>query len=184
MLLSHWIGCKSALWLLFLLGGMLKCPLSLPIKINGPHRYTVDTGDWTHWMNSLFSNRQLSLSCSFYDDSWISWLIIIKSAPTPPARLLVAQLVKNLSAMWETWVWPLGWEDPLEKAKATHSSILAWSIPGIPWWLRQYRSHLQWGDLGSIPRLERAFGGGHGNPLKYSCLENHQGQRCLAGYSP
>ena len=40
-------------------------------------------------------------------------------------RLLVAQLVKNLPAVWETWVWSLGWEDPLEKGKATHSSILA-----------------------------------------------------------
>ena len=38
---------------------------------------------------------------------------------------LVAQLVKNLPAVWETWVWPLGWEDPLEKGKVTHSSILA-----------------------------------------------------------
>ena len=42
---------------------------------------------------------------------------------------LVAQLVKNPPAMWETWVWSLGWEDPLEKGKATHSSILAWRIP-------------------------------------------------------
>ena len=39
--------------------------------------------------------------------------------------LLVAQLVKNLPAMLETWVQSLGWEDPLEKGKATHSSILA-----------------------------------------------------------
>ena len=38
---------------------------------------------------------------------------------------LVAQLVKNLPAMWETWVQSLSWEDPLEKGKATHSSILA-----------------------------------------------------------
>ena len=43
---------------------------------------------------------------------------------------LVAQLVKNLPAMRETWVGSLGWEDPLEKGKATHSSILAWKIPG------------------------------------------------------
>ena len=42
---------------------------------------------------------------------------------------LVAQLVKNLLAMWETWVQSLGWEDPLEKGKATHSSILVWRIP-------------------------------------------------------
>ena len=42
---------------------------------------------------------------------------------------LVAQLVKNLPAMWETWVRSLGWEDLLEKGKATHSGILAWRIP-------------------------------------------------------
>ena len=42
---------------------------------------------------------------------------------------LVAQLVKNLLAMQETWVQSLGWEDPPEKVKATHSSILAWRIP-------------------------------------------------------
>jgi len=39
---------------------------------------------------------------------------------------LVAQLVKNLQAMWKTWVQTPGWEDPLEKGTATHSSILAW----------------------------------------------------------
>ena len=42
---------------------------------------------------------------------------------------LVAQLVKNLPALWETWVQSLGWEDPLEKRMATHSSIFAWRIP-------------------------------------------------------
>ena len=42
---------------------------------------------------------------------------------------LVAQLVKNLPAMRETWVQSLAWEDPLEKGKATYSSILAWRIP-------------------------------------------------------
>ena len=42
---------------------------------------------------------------------------------------LVTQLVKNLPAMWKTWVQSLGWEDPLDKGKATHFSILAWRIP-------------------------------------------------------
>ena len=42
---------------------------------------------------------------------------------------LVAQLVKNLPAIWETWVQSLGWEDPLEKGIATHSNVLAWEIP-------------------------------------------------------
>ena len=41
----------------------------------------------------------------------------------------MAQLVKNLPTMQETWVRSLGWEDALEKGKATHSSILAWRIP-------------------------------------------------------
>ena len=41
---------------------------------------------------------------------------------------LLTQLVKNLPAMWETWVHSLGWEDPLEKGKDTQSNILAWGI--------------------------------------------------------
>ena len=41
----------------------------------------------------------------------------------------MAQLVKNPPTMQETWVQSLGWEDPLEKGTATHSSILAWRIP-------------------------------------------------------
>ena len=46
---------------------------------------------------------------------------------------LVTQLVKNPPAMQETWVRSLGWEDPLEKGMATHSSILAWRIPQTVW---------------------------------------------------
>ena len=42
---------------------------------------------------------------------------------------LVAQRLKHLPSMWEIWILSLGWEDPLEKAMATHSSILAWKIP-------------------------------------------------------
>ena len=38
-------------------------------------------------------------------------------------------MIKNLFAMWETWVQSLGWEDPLDKGMTTHSSILAWRIP-------------------------------------------------------
>ena len=48
---------------------------------------------------------------------------ITDSAPT-----LGAQMVKNTPAMWETWVRSLGWEDPLEEGRATHSSIVAWRI--------------------------------------------------------
>ena len=49
---------------------------------------------------------------------------------------LVAQMVRNLPAMWETWVLSLGWEDLLEEGMTTHSSILAWRIPmdRRAWW--------------------------------------------------
>ena len=47
----------------------------------------------------------------------------------PRQTSLVAQLVKNPPAMWETWVQSLGREDPLKMGKATHSGILAWRIP-------------------------------------------------------
>ena len=46
---------------------------------------------------------------------------------------LVAQLVKNPPAIRKTWVRSLGWEDPLEKGKATHSSILAWRMSILAW---------------------------------------------------
>ena len=56
----------------------------------------------------------------------------------------VAQLVKNLPVMWDTWVRSLGWEDALEKGKATHSSILVWKIPWMeePGGLQSMGSHL------------------------------------------
>ena len=44
---------------------------------------------------------------------------------------MVAQMVKNLPALWETWVQSMSWEDPLEKELATHSSNLAWRIPWL-----------------------------------------------------
>ena len=52
------------------------------------------------------------------------------------------------------------------------------------WWLSSKASACNVGDLGSIPGLGRPPGGGHGNPLQYSCLENPHGQRSLEGYSP
>ena len=54
----------------------------------------------------------------------------------------VAQIVKNLPAVQETWVQSLGWEDPLEKGMAIHSSILAWKIP---WTEEPGGPHSLWG---------------------------------------
>ena len=63
-------------------------------------------------------STRFSSFCSF---DWILWIVLSSS--------YVAELVKNPPAMWETWVRSLGWDDPPEKGKATHSSILAWKIP-------------------------------------------------------
>ena len=51
-------------------------------------------------------------------------------------------MVKNLPAIWETWVLSLGWEDPLEEGMATHSSILAWRIP----WTEEPVGYRPWGQ--------------------------------------
>ena len=71
--------------------------------------------------------------------------------------------------MWETWVRSLGREDPLEKGKATHSSILAWRIP--------------WTTVRGVAKCRTQLndfhftllhnGEGSGTPLQYSCLEKH-----------
>ena len=55
--------------------------------------------------------------------------LVIKSLPPPSGASLVAQTVKNLSAMWETQVPSLGQEDPLEKRMAAHFRNLVWRIP-------------------------------------------------------
>ena len=55
---------------------------------------------------------------------------------------------------------------------------------GLPRSLMGKESTCNAGDLGSIPGSERSPGGGHGNPLQYSCLENPMDKRSLAGYSP
>ena len=65
-----------------------------------------------HWLD--FRGFVFNLKIIFYLKVWDS---------------PVAQLVKNVPAMWKTWVQSLGWEDPLEKGKDTHSSTLAWRIP-------------------------------------------------------
>ena len=106
---------------------------------------------------------------------------------------------KEFTAMQETWVQPLGWEDPLEKGMATHSSILAWRIPwteetGGLWFMGWQRVIQDWAtkthvgfpggavvknppastgdirDTGSIPGSWRSPGEGNGYRLHYFCV--------------
>ncbi|KAB0352447.1 hypothetical protein FD754_017304, partial [Muntiacus muntjak] len=97
----------------------------------------------THQPTSHQSISQLPLkvgksylfSCSIVPDLANKSPLRVSSGPsrqvlhTTWRASLVTQLVKNPPAVWETWDWSLGWKDPLEKGKATHSSILAWRIP-------------------------------------------------------
>ena len=82
---------------------------------------------------SVMANITYSLQHLTYSGPGIGLLVLIYKlfflTPNKARTSLVAQLVKKSPAMRETQVQSLGWEDPLEKGKATHSSILAWRIP-------------------------------------------------------
>ena len=82
------------------------------------------------WLFSKTTISGQSKSEWIFFQSWTVWTWA-HSNTREPSELhgLVAQRLKHLPAMWETWVRSLGWEDPLEKEMATHSSILAWRIP-------------------------------------------------------
>ena len=92
---------------------------------------------------------------------------------------LVAKLGKNLPAMQETPVQFLGRENPPEKRQASQSRIL-----GLSGGSDGKEPACNVGVLGLIPALGRSSVGGHGNLLKYSCLENPHGQRSLTDGSP
>ena len=86
--------------------------------------------------------------------------------------------------MQETWVQSLGWEDPLEKGNAT-----PWRIPGTIQSMGSQRVGHDWATFTFIQMYMYKCtyiqpGGGQGDPLQYSCLENPHGQRSLVGWSP
>ena len=82
---------------------------------------------------------------------------------------LVAQTLKNMPAMWETW--HFCWK------------LIDYKYKAVPGGSDGKESACNVGDLDSIPGSWRSPGGGHGNPLQYSCLENPRRQRSLAGCS-
>ena len=100
---------------------------------------------YTQWWRHFFKSHPCTSAggTSADDHSVQTWgggctsstsFSLLGSSPScwSPAALVfdfVAQVVKKPPAMWETWVWSLGWGDPLEEGKATHSNILTWRIP-------------------------------------------------------
>ena len=133
------------------------------------------------YMFYQYSSLSSLYICCYFSD-WIFWIISwgvkITYGSICMGASLAVQLVKNPPTMQETPVQFLGGEDPLEKGKATHSSILRfWLVaqkvknPPTIWetWVRS--------GLGRSP------GGGYGNPFWCCYLENPHGQRSLAAYS-
>ena len=88
--------------------------------------FSPQSPDWNSW--SGFSTITLPLPLFPYYSLWKEFITCVLHLRD---ESYVAQLVKNPPAMRETWVWSPGWEDSLEKEKATHSSVLAWRIPWI-----------------------------------------------------
>ena len=98
---------------------------AIPPSLN-THKHT-HTHAHTYFLDFSFLSTSITCLVSYEEWLWIGFPIRRQWVS------LIAQLVKNPPAMQETPVQPLGWEDPLEKGKATHSSILAWRIP----WTKQ-----------------------------------------------
>ena len=105
------------------------------MRILSLYHFLLNLGTFEVW----FFIRSVQFSCSVVSNSLrphgLQYTMRLCPSPTPrvyPTHVwtsLVAQMVKRLPAMRETWVQSLGQEDPLEKETATHSSTLAWKIP-------------------------------------------------------
>ena len=94
-------------------------------------------------------------------------------------QFLVVQRLKRLPAIQDTWVLSLGWEDPLEKEMATHSSIL-----GLPWWLRWQRICLQHRRPRFSPWMRKIPWRRAWQPIPVFLPGESHGQRSLVGCSP
>ena len=89
----------------------------------------------------------------------------------------MTQMVKNLHAIWETWVPSLGWEDPMEESMTTHCSILAWRIPTDrgAWWTTVHRVAKRWIGLSDQAQHSAAAASNNGFSLLRRLEELKQG---------
>ena len=118
------------------------CHLQTPCPISGVQKKNLRHWAWdslfyqapqaTHAQETLriiLRKHPLLIHKLLQGELLSKWKIGFKGPWKRKGASLVAQMVKNLPAMQDAWVRPLGWEDPLEKGITTHSSILAWRIP-------------------------------------------------------
>ena len=110
----------------------LPCPSPLPPLEPVNLYYCCNLGEYIHSNYEGFPHRSVGQesTCRVGDPSSIPGSGgSAGEGKGYPVQYSWTSLLAQLPAMWETWVWSLGWEDPLEKGKATHSSILAWRSP-------------------------------------------------------
>ena len=115
----------------------IKVPVMLDeyvLEIVFQHNWNTVVRNTVVWTSKFVKTVGIHVKCNAGDTSLIP--VLRRSAGEGigyPLQYswasLVAQLIENLPAMWETWVRSLDWEDPLEKDMATHSGILAWRFP-------------------------------------------------------
>ena len=87
--------------------------------------FLITLGNGSSQLNIILG--PFHLECSLPAHQWVAFGVVFPFLLIRTS--LVAQTIKCLSTMWETWVQSLGWEDPLEKEMAIHSSTIAWKIP-------------------------------------------------------
>ena len=121
--------------------------------------------------------RQAPLSTEFSRQEYWSGLPFPSPGDIPdpgvePDTSCVFCIGRQILYHWATW------------EALTMTFRLDIMFKGFPGGSESKESACNAGDLGSVPGLRRSHGGGHGNPLQYSCLENPCGQRSLLGYSP
>ena len=105
-------------------------PVLLPSGNRGPGRGCVHPAPFSLWRLSWGRSRPGGpRNCFSNQPSALAFPKMVSISQWSVMASLVAQLVKNPPAMWETCVRSLGWEDPLEKGTASHSSVLTWRIP-------------------------------------------------------
>ena len=109
----------------------MKNSLSSCGRLNDVSQSYLGLNSLNLWMSSYMTKRNFADVIKLRILRWRDYPGLFGWALNIIGASLVTQMVKNLPAMWETWVPSLGWEDALEEGKATHSSILAWRIPRV-----------------------------------------------------
>ena len=126
---GQWVPLWFSPWTIQLLVGLFRLGWYF-FSVHALRQFNEDKLVWPLSLRRrMFTYNSSSMTCFPCLGCLLPNFSLLCTCKEPFWASLVAQLVKNLPAMQETWVQSLGWEDPLEKQTATLSSILAWSIP-------------------------------------------------------